>query len=47
MRGSTLFFVWNVATSDAARPDVFEPWRDLEDAFTADGTHAFMVKATY
>ena len=42
-----MFFVWNVATSDAARPDVFEPWRDLEDAFTADSTHAFMVKATY
>ena len=47
MRGSTLFFVWNVSTVDAARAGVFELWRDLGDAFTADGTHACMVKATY
>jgi hypothetical protein len=47
VRGSTLFFVWNVSTFDDARPGVFDPWRDLGDAFAGDGTHAFMVKATY
>ena len=47
VRGSRIFFVWNVSTFDGARPGVFDPWRDLGDAFAGDGTHAFMVKATY
>ena len=47
LRGSTLFLVWNVSTFDLARPGVFEPWRDLGDAFRADGTHAFLVKMNY
>lgn len=47
IRGSTLFLVWNVSTFDLARPGVFEPWRDLGDAFRADGTHAFLVKMNY
>jgi hypothetical protein len=30
VRGSTLFMVWNLATSDEdARKSIFSPWRDL------------------
>ncbi len=47
VRGSTLFFVWNVSAVDTSRPGVFSPWRDLADAFGANGTHAFMVKVNY
>jgi hypothetical protein len=47
VRGSTLFVAWNMATSDAARPGVFQPLRDLGDTFGADGSHAVMVKMTY
>jgi hypothetical protein len=46
-RGSTLFFVWNMSTLDAARPGVFTPIRDLAGAFGADGTHVVMLKLTY
>jgi hypothetical protein len=47
VRGSTLFVAWNLATSDASRPGVFNPARDLRDAFRGAGTHAVMVKLTY
>lgn len=47
VRGSTLFFVWNLSTLDRSRPGVFTPFRDLGDAFGADGSHVFMVKASY
>ena len=41
VRGSTLFAVWNIATSDeAARPGLFSPLRDLRGAFGAPGTNA-------
>ena len=46
LRGSTLFFVWNMSTFDA-RPGVFSPLQDLGSAFGADGTHVFMVKTNY
>jgi hypothetical protein len=45
--GSTLFVVWNTATSDTTRPGEFSPLRDLRSAFGADGTQAFMVKVSY
>ena len=47
VRGSTLFFVWNMSTLDLARPGVFTPRRDLGSVFGADGTHVFMLKMTY
>ena len=47
VRGSTLFFVWNMSTLDRARPGVFAPLRDLGSVFGADGTHVFMLKMTY
>ena len=47
LRGSTLFFVWNMSTLDVARPGVFAPLRDFSSAFGADGTHVFMLKMTY
>jgi len=47
IRGSTLYVAWNLATTDPSRPGVFHPWRDLRDAFGADGNRAFMVKMTY
>jgi hypothetical protein len=47
MRGSTLFVVWNVSTSDTSRPGVFSPRRDLADAFRAPGNHVFVVKMNY
>jgi hypothetical protein len=46
-RGSTLFLVWNTATSDTGRPGEFSPWRDLRSGFTAPGTNVFVVKMTY
>ena len=45
--GSTLFFVWNMSTLDAARPGEFSPLQDLGSAFGADGTDVFMVKLNY
>lgn len=47
VRGSTLFFVWNMSTLDLARPGVFTPLGDLSSAFGADGTHVVMLKMTY
>lgn len=45
--GSTLFVVWNLSTSDAARPGVFSPFDDLGDTFGAEGTHVFMIKMSH
>ena len=45
--GSTLFFVWNLSTSDTSRPGVFSPTRDLRSAFSAPGTNVFAVKINY
>ena len=47
IRGSTLFVAWNMAGTDPSRPGIFQPWRDLQDAFRADGSDVFMVKMTY
>jgi uncharacterized protein DUF5916/cellulose/xylan binding protein with CBM9 domain len=47
VRGSTLFFVWNMSTLDVTRPGVFTPLEDLGSAFRAEGTYVFMVKMTY
>ena len=47
VKGSALFVVWNRSTSDAARPGVFSPLRDLGDAFGASGTNVVMVKLNY
>jgi hypothetical protein len=47
MRGSTLFVVWNMSTSDESRAGVFSPRRDLADAFRAPGSHVFVVKMNY
>ena len=47
LRGSTLFVVWNMATSDETRAGVFSPQRDLGTAFGAPGNHVFVVKMTY
>ena len=47
MRGSTLFFVWNMSTLDRTRPGVFTPLRNLGSSFGADGTNVFMIKMNY
>jgi hypothetical protein len=47
LRGSTLFVVWNMATSDTERPGSFSPGRDLGSAFSAPGDHVFVVKMNY
>ena len=47
VRGSTLFFVWNMSTFDDARPGIFTPLRDLSTTFSAEGTHVFVVKLNY
>jgi hypothetical protein len=47
MRGSTLFAVWQVSTFDGSNAGVFDPLRDLSRAFSAEGVHAFMIKANY
>ena len=47
LRGSTLFFVWNMSTVDRARPGVSTPLRDLGSSFGADGTNVFMIKMNY
>jgi hypothetical protein len=47
VRGSTLYFVWNMSTLDLERPGVFTPGRDLRSVFGADGTHVVMVKMSY
>jgi hypothetical protein len=47
VRGSALFFVWNLSTSDTSRPGVFSPARDLASAFSAPGTNVLAVKINY
>jgi hypothetical protein len=47
VRGSTLYAVWNMATTDTSRAGQFTPVRDLGDAFRADGPSVFMVKVSY
>ena len=47
VRGSTVFFVWNLSTSDTSRPGVFSPSRDFGNAFSAPGTNVFAVKLNY
>ena len=47
LRGSTLFVVWNLSTSDTSRPGEFAPGRDLAGAFSAPGTHNVAVKMNY
>ena len=47
VRGSTLFIVWNMATSDTERAGMFSPGRDLASAFRAPGDHVFVVKLNY
>jgi hypothetical protein len=47
LRGSTLFVVWNMSTSDTTRPGVFSPMQDLRSVFGARGDHVFVVKMNY
>ncbi|HUP38695.1 MAG TPA: DUF5916 domain-containing protein [Vicinamibacterales bacterium] len=47
LRGSTLFLVWNVATSDSSREGEFSALRDLRTGFSAPGTHVFVAKMSY
>jgi hypothetical protein len=47
LRGSTLFFVWNLSTSDESRPGTFSPARDLRSAFSAAGTNVLAIKINY
>jgi hypothetical protein len=47
IRGSTLFVVWNMATSDQSRAGLFSATRDLQTAFGAPGNHVFVVKLNY
>jgi len=48
VRGSTLFAVWNLSTSDElARKGIFSPFRDLRGAFAAPGTSTFAIKLSY
>ena len=47
VRGSTLFVVWNTATSDESRAGQFSAGRDLQTAFGAPGNHVFVVKLNY
>jgi hypothetical protein len=47
VRGSTLFVVWNLATSDSSRPGEFSLFRDLGSAFRSSGTNVVAVKINY
>ena len=47
LRGSTLFLVWNMATSDDSRKGEFSALRDLRTGFTAPGSHVFVAKLSY
>ena len=47
LRGSTLFLVWNMATSDNSRKGEFSALRDLRTGFTAPGSHVFVAKLSY
>jgi hypothetical protein len=46
-RGSTLYLVYNTATSDESRPGEFSAFRDLRTGFGAPGTQVLMVKFNY
>ena len=46
-KGSALFLVWNLSRTDASRPGVFSPRRDLARAFTGPGANALIVKFSY
>jgi hypothetical protein len=47
LRGSTLFVAWNLSTFDETGAGVFRPLVDLGDTFGAEGTHEWLVKASY
>jgi hypothetical protein len=47
VRGSTLFFVWDLSQKDETRPGSFSAFRDLGGAFGASDNHVFMVKVSY
>ena len=47
LRGSTLFLVWNMATSDDSRKGEFSAFRDLRTGFSAPGSHVFVAKFSY
>lgn len=47
VRGSTLFLVWNMATSDDSRKGEFSALRDLGSGFGARGSHVFVAKLSY
>jgi Domain of unknown function (DUF5916)/Carbohydrate family 9 binding domain-like len=47
LRGSTLFLVWNMATSDESRKGEFSALRDLGTGFGAPGSHVFVAKLSY
>jgi hypothetical protein len=47
LRGSTLFLVWNMATSDDSRKGEFSALRDLRTGFSAPGSHVFVAKFSY
>jgi hypothetical protein len=47
LRGSTLFLVWNMATSDESRKGEFSALRDLRTGFSAPGSHVFVAKLSY
>jgi hypothetical protein len=48
VRGSTLFAVWNVSTSDeVARKGIFSPFRDLGGAFGAPGSNTLAIKLNF
>ena len=47
LRGSTLFVVWNMATSDDRTRRQFSPGAISAVAFRAPGNHVFVVKLNY
>jgi hypothetical protein len=47
LRGSAVYFVWNVQGSDGARPGLFNLGRDFQDVFGAPLDNRFMIKANY
>ena len=47
VRGSTLFLVWNLSTSDTSRAGVCNPLKDLGGAFGAPGTSILAIKINY
>jgi hypothetical protein len=47
MRGGTLFFVWNLSSSDTSRPGIFSPARDLRGVFSAPGSNVLAIKINY